>query len=372
MDSKQRRMALTAELDMLSVKLVFLSKKFSWIRAMDRYNEDLQQNLIIELFFDEARRGFCLIGGCLFLLFLPAASASSFFVVSHTKKVRLHSPLPLRIRVPRRWLPPPERPPLLQRRPTKGFHDAAPEGRLQPPPPLLLPFFPVSLHSTTVRKTTSQTRCVSLDSYIKCPKRPPKPGNPLPLKHSQAEGFRVQGFPLQILCLDCDTISVTAAGRLRFSKPNKYWVERSQKRLQCVSSFPSFASSLSLSFFSSLRASPLSLCPSYPVFSSFSSVASSPLLSRSLVPISSHSLSSLSLSLQPISFSFLFPLRRLFPSPLSVSRSSPLLLSSVALSSFRRRTSGTIFNRKFLFFPLGCSFNKAIKRGLKKERKKKD
>ncbi|CAN6469410.1 unnamed protein product [Victoria cruziana] len=29
---------------------------------------------------------------------------------------------------------------------------------------------------------------------------------------------------------DCDTISVTTAGRLRFSKPNKYWVESSQKR----------------------------------------------------------------------------------------------------------------------------------------------
>ncbi|CAL0318221.1 unnamed protein product [Lupinus luteus] len=29
---------------------------------------------------------------------------------------------------------------------------------------------------------------------------------------------------------DCDTISVTKAGRLRFSKPNKYWVESSQKR----------------------------------------------------------------------------------------------------------------------------------------------
>ncbi|KAK7274887.1 hypothetical protein RIF29_15988 [Crotalaria pallida] len=29
---------------------------------------------------------------------------------------------------------------------------------------------------------------------------------------------------------DCDAISVTKAGRLRFSKPNKYWVESSQKR----------------------------------------------------------------------------------------------------------------------------------------------
>ncbi|XP_028785347.1 putative exosome complex component rrp40 isoform X2 [Neltuma alba] len=29
---------------------------------------------------------------------------------------------------------------------------------------------------------------------------------------------------------DCDAISVMKAGRLRFSKPNKYWVESSQKR----------------------------------------------------------------------------------------------------------------------------------------------
>uniref|UniRef100_A0ACD5VJU8 Uncharacterized protein n=1 Tax=Avena sativa TaxID=4498 RepID=A0ACD5VJU8_AVESA len=29
---------------------------------------------------------------------------------------------------------------------------------------------------------------------------------------------------------DCDTIQVTSAGRLRLSKPNKYWVENSQKR----------------------------------------------------------------------------------------------------------------------------------------------
>ncbi|XP_058113553.1 uncharacterized protein LOC131256630 isoform X4 [Magnolia sinica] len=29
---------------------------------------------------------------------------------------------------------------------------------------------------------------------------------------------------------DCDTISVMKAGQLRFSKPNKYWVESSQKR----------------------------------------------------------------------------------------------------------------------------------------------
>ncbi|KAG5079741.1 hypothetical protein JHK86_003806 [Glycine max] len=29
---------------------------------------------------------------------------------------------------------------------------------------------------------------------------------------------------------DCDAISVMKAGRLRFSKPNKYWVENSQKR----------------------------------------------------------------------------------------------------------------------------------------------
>ncbi|PNX98439.1 exosome complex component rrp40-like protein [Trifolium pratense] len=29
---------------------------------------------------------------------------------------------------------------------------------------------------------------------------------------------------------DCDVISVMKAGRLRFSKPNKYWVESSQKR----------------------------------------------------------------------------------------------------------------------------------------------
>ncbi|KAK7263632.1 hypothetical protein RJT34_31225 [Clitoria ternatea] len=29
---------------------------------------------------------------------------------------------------------------------------------------------------------------------------------------------------------DCDVISVMKAGRLRFSKPNKYWVENSQKR----------------------------------------------------------------------------------------------------------------------------------------------
>jgi exosome complex component RRP40 len=30
---------------------------------------------------------------------------------------------------------------------------------------------------------------------------------------------------------DCDTIQVTSAGRLRLSKPNKYWVENSQKRV---------------------------------------------------------------------------------------------------------------------------------------------
>uniref|UniRef100_A0A453F5Z2 Exosome complex exonuclease Rrp40 N-terminal domain-containing protein n=1 Tax=Aegilops tauschii subsp. strangulata TaxID=200361 RepID=A0A453F5Z2_AEGTS len=29
---------------------------------------------------------------------------------------------------------------------------------------------------------------------------------------------------------DCDTIQATSAGRLRLSKPNKYWVENSQKR----------------------------------------------------------------------------------------------------------------------------------------------
>ncbi|BAF06969.2 Os01g0891400 [Oryza sativa Japonica Group] len=29
---------------------------------------------------------------------------------------------------------------------------------------------------------------------------------------------------------DCDTIQATSAGRLRLSKPNKYWVESSQKR----------------------------------------------------------------------------------------------------------------------------------------------
>eukprot|EP00261_Vitis_vinifera_P040833 XP_019082076.1 PREDICTED: putative exosome complex component rrp40 isoform X2 [Vitis vinifera] len=34
---------------------------------------------------------------------------------------------------------------------------------------------------------------------------------------------------------DCDAITVTKAGRLRFSKPNKYWVESSQKRyVPCV------------------------------------------------------------------------------------------------------------------------------------------
>ncbi|KAL6006975.1 hypothetical protein ACLOJK_032471 [Asimina triloba] len=30
--------------------------------------------------------------------------------------------------------------------------------------------------------------------------------------------------------VDCDAISVMKAGKLRFSKPNKYWVESSQKR----------------------------------------------------------------------------------------------------------------------------------------------
>ncbi|XP_010251262.1 PREDICTED: putative exosome complex component rrp40 isoform X2 [Nelumbo nucifera] len=34
---------------------------------------------------------------------------------------------------------------------------------------------------------------------------------------------------------DCDTISVMKAGKLKFSKPNKYWVESSQKRyVPCV------------------------------------------------------------------------------------------------------------------------------------------
>uniref|UniRef100_A0A6N2MV86 Exosome complex exonuclease Rrp40 N-terminal domain-containing protein n=1 Tax=Salix viminalis TaxID=40686 RepID=A0A6N2MV86_SALVM len=34
---------------------------------------------------------------------------------------------------------------------------------------------------------------------------------------------------------DCDAISVMKAGKLRFSKPNKYWVETSQKRyVPCV------------------------------------------------------------------------------------------------------------------------------------------
>ncbi|KAJ1688257.1 hypothetical protein LUZ63_019647 [Rhynchospora breviuscula] len=32
------------------------------------------------------------------------------------------------------------------------------------------------------------------------------------------------------LCQDCDYISVMQAGKLRLSKPNKYWVESSQKR----------------------------------------------------------------------------------------------------------------------------------------------
>lgn len=30
---------------------------------------------------------------------------------------------------------------------------------------------------------------------------------------------------------DCDSISVMQAGKLRLSKPNKYWVESSQKRV---------------------------------------------------------------------------------------------------------------------------------------------
>ncbi|KAJ6765261.1 EXOSOME COMPLEX COMPONENT RRP40 [Salix koriyanagi] len=34
---------------------------------------------------------------------------------------------------------------------------------------------------------------------------------------------------------DCDAISVMKAGKLRFTKPNKYWVETSQKRyVPCV------------------------------------------------------------------------------------------------------------------------------------------
>ena len=33
---------------------------------------------------------------------------------------------------------------------------------------------------------------------------------------------------------DCDAISVMKAGKLRFSKPNKYWVESSQKRVSIV------------------------------------------------------------------------------------------------------------------------------------------
>lgn len=32
------------------------------------------------------------------------------------------------------------------------------------------------------------------------------------------------------LCQDCDAVVVTKSGRLRFTKPNKYWVESSQKR----------------------------------------------------------------------------------------------------------------------------------------------
>ena len=33
---------------------------------------------------------------------------------------------------------------------------------------------------------------------------------------------------------DCDAISVMKAGKLRFSNPNKYWVESSQKRVSIV------------------------------------------------------------------------------------------------------------------------------------------
>jgi hypothetical protein len=35
---------------------------------------------------------------------------------------------------------------------------------------------------------------------------------------------------------DCDAISVMKSGRLRFSKPNKYWVQTSQKRVSITAS----------------------------------------------------------------------------------------------------------------------------------------
>ena len=34
-----------------------------------------------------------------------------------------------------------------------------------------------------------------------------------------------------LICQDHDAISVSKVGKLRFSKPNKYWVESSQKRV---------------------------------------------------------------------------------------------------------------------------------------------
>ena len=49
---------------------------------------------------------------------------------------------------------------------------------------------------------------------------------------------------------DCDAISVMKAGKLRFSKPNKYWDESSQKRvsivLYCMLSFNKISESFIL------------------------------------------------------------------------------------------------------------------------------
>ena len=49
---------------------------------------------------------------------------------------------------------------------------------------------------------------------------------------------------------DCDAVSVMKAGKLRFSKPNKYWDESSQKRvsivLYCMLSFNKISESFIL------------------------------------------------------------------------------------------------------------------------------